>query len=228
MKKILVLTTLLVGATIFSGCGSDDDSSSPAGSSNSDLSISPVTTKVVCDPKALTSNAGSYDVKYSADGDVTVMCQTSGQYTFGEYQLASGLNTLTITQLKRVENFAVDSTSAKGVGVDTYDYKAGTVHHTADATVDGKPYKYNCVETFPSPLPETLTDTNSIENLLEWEGDENNLIKTTCPKSYYEEDDDSEDDNLGKGTINSLINYTLTDSDGKKHLLSVTTSYVLK
>ena len=225
MKKSLILTSLLVGAISFSGCGSDSngDSDSSGGSGNggdtSFSSLTPVTTKVVCDPKAFTSSEGTYDVKYSADGDVTVLCQQAGQYTYGEYQLVTGVNTLTITDLKKVEGFTVNSVKAKGTSVDTYNYKAGTIHYQVNGTVKGKTEKYDCTETYPSPLPITLTDTHSIEELFYWDGDKNNRITTTCPSSFYAEDG-SENDSFGKGTVSTITNYTLTDSDGKKHLVT--------
>jgi len=255
MKKSLILTSLLVGVLSFSGCGSDSDSDTPTTGSDSStdnstngtdssttettgsttgttttptgLTISPVTTKVVCDPSAISSTEGSYDIKYAADGDITVMCKTAGQYTYGEYSLLAGINQLTITDLKRVEEYYLKTTKTSGSGIDTYDYKLGTVHHTIDVVSEGTPYKYNCIETFPSPLPATLTtDATSIENLIDWEGDENNLITTTCPKSYYDDTgDDGTEDTLGAGTVNSIINYTLTDSNGKRHLLTFTGSY---
>jgi len=244
MKKSLILTSLLVGVLSFSGCGSDSDSStsgsdsstggsdSSTGGSDSStggstgLSITPATTKVVCDPKAVTSSEGSFDVKYAADGDITVMCRTAGQFSYGEYALLAGINQLTITEVKRVANFSLKTTKVSGAGIDTYDYKLGTVHHNVNALVEGKSYKYDCTETFPSPLPATLTtDESTIENLIDWEGDENNLITTTCPKSYYDDaTDDESEDALGAGTVDSILNYTLTDSDGKKHLLTLTGS----
>ena len=231
MKKSLILTSLLIGAVAFTGCGSDSDGgtkdaientgntggSGSIGSTTS--SLTPVTTKVVCDPKAFTSSDGTYDVKYSADGDITVLCQQAGQYTYGEYQLVTGVNTLTITDMEKVEGFTINSVKANGTSVDTYNYKAGTIHHQVNATVNGKTEKYDCTETYPSPLPITLTDTSSIEDLFDWYGDDNDRVKTTCAASYYAEDG-TENDSLGKGTVSAITNYTLTDSDGKKHLVT--------
>jgi len=226
MKKSLILTSLLVGVISFSGCGSDSDSSTGG---NKDSSLTPpVTTKVVCDPKAFSSSEGSYDIKYSADGDITVMCRTSGQYTYGEYQLVTGVNTLTIADMKKVEEISATASKVKGKGIDTYNYKSGTIHHQLNAVVDGKTEKYDCIETYPSPLPTTLTDTTSIENLFEWEGDENDRTKTTCPASYYEESGSEDDDSFGKGTVSVITNYTLTDSDGKKHLVTENAEIIFK
>jgi hypothetical protein len=238
MKKSLILTSLLVGVFAFSGCGSDSDSSSgdagtrgsTGNTGNSGIntsSLTPVTTKVVCDPKAITSSEGIYDLKYAADGDITVMCKTAGQYTYGEYQLVTGVNTLTITDMKKVEEFSVSAEKAKGKGVDTYNYKSGTIHRQVNAVVDGKTEKYDCTETYPSPLPTTLTDTTSIEDLFQWDGDENHRITTTCPASYYAEDG-SGDDSLTKGTASVITNYTLTDGDGKKHLVTESTEITFK
>ena len=231
MKKSLILTSLLVGAIAFTGCGSDSDGGTKDGTENSgggtgnngssSLSLTPVATKVVCDPKASTLADASYDVKYLANGDITVMCKTFGGYTSGEYQLATGVSTLTIVDVKKVEESSVNTVNLKGKSLDTYDYKAGTIHRQENGVAEGKTVKYDCVETYPSPLPATLTSTATIEMLLEWEPDENDRVKTTCPSSYYAENDsDDEDFTFGKGTVNVITNYTLTDSDAKKHLLT--------
>lgn len=226
MKKSLILTSVVVGMLSFSGCGSDSDSDSSTDSVTDGLSVSPVTSKVVCDPNTITSTEGSYDIKYASDGDITVMCKTVGEYTYGEYSLLSGINQLTIINLKREENYSLNTSTISGSGIDTYDYKLGTVHHTIDLSSDGTNYKYDCTETFPTPLPITLTtDATSIENLIEWEGDENYLITTTCPQSYYDDAKDDGTEDFGTGTIDSLINYTFTDSNGKQHLLTFTGSY---
>lgn len=227
MKKSLILTSLLVGAISFSGCGSDSSSGDTANNGTSSSSLTPITTKVVCDPKAITNSEGVIDLKFAADGDITVMCKTAGQYTYGEYQLVTGVNTLTIVEMKKVEDFSVSTVKVKGKSVDTYNYKAGTINHKINGIVDGKTEKYDCTETYASPLPTTLTDVTSIENLFDWYGDDNNRIATTCPASYYAEDG-SEDDNLGKGTASIITNYTLTDSDGKKHLLTQNSEITFK
>jgi len=231
MKKSLILTSLLVGVISFNGCGSSSSGSSSndnGGSTGggSSASLSAVTTKVVCDPQALSNSQTSYDMKYAADGDVTVMCKTESGYTYGEYQLVAGVNTLTITDIEKVEEYTLDTSKVKGKGRDTYNYKAGTIHHKIDGMVDGKREKYDCTETYPSPLPATLTDTNSITELFDWDVDEYDRIKTTCPVSYDDEDDI--EDSLGKGTVNAVTNYTLTDNNGRKHLITETTNVIFK
>jgi len=231
MKKSLILTSLLVGVISFNGCGSSSNDETPSGVSvASSSTLNPVTTKIVCDPQALTNSKTSYDMQYAADGDITVMCKTAGGYSYGEYQLVAGVNTLTITDIEKVEEYTLNTSKIKGKGIDTYNYKAGTIQHKIDAVVNGKTEKYNCTETYPSPLPTTLTDTNSITELFDWDVNEYDRIKTTCPASYYAEDDsiDESEESLGKGTINGITNYTLTDNNGKKHLLTESAKIVFK
>jgi len=245
MKKSLILTTLLLGAMTFSGCGSSDspkgdstnnssnnasnngssnngssNNSSNNGSSNLSSILVPVSTNTVCDPKAVTFEDTTYDVKYAADGDITIMCKTQSDFIFGEYALVAGVNTLTITQLDRVESYAFNTNKMKGTGVDTYNYKDGSVHHNINGTENGKTIKYDCTEIYPSPLPLTLTDKESIEDLIDWEGDDNDRISTTCPESYYADIDEEDEDDMGVGTAKFVTNYTLTDSDGKKHYIT--------
>jgi len=234
MKKSLILTSLLVGAISFSGCGSDSDSDgggkdnpAPTPGNNTAVTVTPVTTKVVCDPDAITFEGGSYDVKYAAEGDVTVVCQEAGGMKYGEYQLVAGVQTLTIVDATKVENFAIDLTTAKGTATDTYDYKAGTINHKINGTFEGQVAKYDCTETYPSPLPTTLTDTTSIEELLDWYGDSNNRISSDCPQSYYS-DFEGDTEQANKGTVEFIENYTLTDNNGKKHLITNTGEMIFK
>ncbi|HHB94994.1 MAG TPA: hypothetical protein ENK88_07595, partial [Campylobacterales bacterium] len=169
MKKSLVLVSLLVGAVVLTGCGSDDsNSSSPTETTNSDTSdgtnsdiptssSSLVTNKVTCDPAPQVSQGITYDSKYYADGDISALCVTQSGFTYPEYNLRNGVETLTITQVLR--DTKIDMTSNKGKinGTETYDYKAGTIHYKG---TDGSE-SIDCVETYPSILP--LTITNNID-----------------------------------------------------------------
>jgi hypothetical protein len=243
MKKSLILTALLIGSITFSGCGSssssnnrkNDDNTTTTDEGLGDLGNvqAPVTTKIVCDPKAMTFGKLTTDILYAADGDITVNCKTEGIYTYGEYSLVSAIQTLTITQIKKVKSNKVKSDKGSGSSTDTYDYKAGTIQHVSEwFSSDGKSKKENCIETFPSPLPATVTDKNSIETLLNWEGDTNNRISTTCPTSYYGENDgddkEEDDDDTSKGSLDMINNYTITDNNNKTHLLTETTKIISK
>jgi len=232
MKKSLILTSLLIGAISFNGCGSSSDGGGGGGdnphpgSNNISLSVSPLTNKNICDPTKLESAAGSYDVKFATDGDIIVSCSQSSSYSFGEYKLASGIQTLTIVDAKKVENYAIDVTHAKGTSIDTYNYKSGAITHKVNGTFNGKSINYNCTEIYPSPLPTTLTDTSSIDDLLDWEGDSNNRISSDCPTSYYS--DLGKEDATNKGSVKFIENYTLTDNNGKKHLITNSGEIILK
>jgi len=230
MKKSLILTSLLIGVLTLSGCGSDSDdnsggsSASASGStggssagSSVNLSWSPLTNNVACDPTAVSYGSATMDAKYWAEGSVTVSCEQYGTYTTGVYGLKSGVDTLTITQLIKEEKSAYSTNVASGTETVTYDYQAGTIHHKISSNVENA----DCIETYASPLPYTLTSDN-IEELLDWEGN-GQMLSTTCPNSWYDTSDDGYDgeDNLnlsGSGTIGT--NYRLTDSDGHQHLIS--------
>jgi hypothetical protein len=179
--------------------------------------VKPVTKNVVCDPEPLTDEKESLDWKYAATGDITIECKNN-QYisvAYGEYKLKDNIDSMTITQIKKVEAFEGTIDHVYGYGISTYDYKAGTIHHKVDAEDE----KYDCVEKYPSPLLATITDSNSIEELLEdWGNDEDKLLSTTCPQSFYDDDDD-DDDNL-KGNGKAIINYTITDDNNKNHYIS--------
>jgi len=226
MKKSLILTSLLVGAISFSGCGSDNDGDgggggdnpTPGNNTNNGLSISPITNKNLCNPSKITYANISIDSEFATDGDIIVNCTEIGDNIFGVYQLSSTVQTLTVTNIKKEVNYDVDMDTAKGTNIDSYDYKAGTIHHVMNATLEGKAMHYDCTDTYPSPLPTTISDNSSIMELLDWDGDDNNLITSTCPESYHDDTDD--DTQVKKGTLKFIKNFTITDSRGKKHLIS--------
>ena len=228
MKFSLVITSLFIGAVSFTGCGSNSSSNSKTASDNIDSNgVEAVATKVVCDPEPFTSEYGdTYDMKYSTNGDITVECKTTTERGYLEFKLKSGVDSLTITQLQKVESYSGTINGKKGSGKYTYNYKAGTVH-IQENSPEGN---YDCIETFVSPLPSTIIDTFSISNLLEWDGyitgTDDDRISTTCPSSYYDYLDE-EDEKLNS-TIKGVTNYTLTDSNGKKHYITETDLYTLR
>ncbi len=230
MKKSLVLVSLLVGAVVLTGCGSDDsNSSSPTETTNSGTSdgtnsdiptssSSLVTNKVTCDPEPQVSGSISFDSKYFADGDISALCVTQSGFTYPEYNLRNGVTNLTVTQVLRDESTDVQTSEGSLKGTVNYDYEAGAIHY--NGTENGT--TINCTETYPSILPLTITNNIDIENILDWEGDYDNMISTTCPTSWYDESDMDDDEDLDNiiGTGTMTTNYTITDSDGKKHLLA--------
>jgi len=219
MKFSLVVVSLLVGAVSFIGCGSDSSGSS-SNTTGGINGVKAVATQVVCDPAPMNEDGYTYDMKYAVNGDITAECKSMGGMEYGEYKLKSGVNSLTVTELKRVESFSGTMNGKKAYSIDTYDYKAGTIHHK-ESSPDGN---YDCTETFVSPLPTTLTDASTIEELLYWEGD--NRISTTCPASYDNDDDDDNDN--ANIDAKGIINYTIIDSNGKKHYITVTLSVTMR
>ena len=150
--------------------------------------------------------------------------------SYNEYSLAENVQSLEITQLIKTETMKGNVTYDEGEsaifdGITTYDYQKGTQHIKGDYTYNGEQHTIDCVETYSTILPKTITTEEDISNLLEWEGDDlGEYTATTCPDSYYEESDeelDMEDENtIWSGNANINTNYTLTDSTNKQHLLS--------
>jgi len=220
MKFSLVVTSLFVGAVSFIGCGSDSSNSNTATAGANNNGVEAVATQVVCDPAPINANGTTMDIKYSANGDITAECKSIGGMEYAEYKLKSGVNSLTVTQLKKVESYSGSVNGVTGSSTDTYDYQAGTIHHK-ESSSEGN---YDCIETFVSPLPSTLTDASSVDELFSWEGTDR--ISTTCPTSYY--DDNGDDDENFNGSANGLTNYTITDSNGKKHYITETVSATMR
>jgi len=216
MKFSLVVTSLFIGAVSFIGCGSGSSNTASANNNG----IKAVATQVVCDPAPVNIDGDTYDMKYTANGDITAECKSMGGIEYAEYKLKSGVNLLTVTELQRVDSFSGTKNGVTGSSTDTYDYKAGTIHHQENSP-DGN---YDCIETFVSPLPSTITDASSVDELFSWEGTDR--ISTTCPTSYY--DDNGNNDENFNGSVNGLTNYTVTDSNGKKHYITETVSATIR
>jgi len=242
----LVIISFATAILLLSGCGSSSSSNKDAESNTTDTAASatianpttnnntitnwtPITTKVSCDPKELIMAGSTLDFKYYSDGDIKVECQTINGFTIANYKLDDNITSLDITQLIKTEVMDGSVKDDKGInasfdGVTTYDYKAGTQHIKGDYTYNGKTENIDCVETYPTILPRTISNENDISNLLNWEGDDlGEYTSTTCPESYYDEENDLdiEDENINwSGNININTNYTLTDSTGKQHLIS--------
>ena len=219
MKKTLIVSSLIVGMIGLVGCGSDDDSNNDSGDT-SKISGTPITSKIVCDSGTQTFGTVSIHSKFYAEGDIQIECKTIQGFSIVEYGLSENISQLNITQITQVEylNFQ-NSKKGSFTGKATYDYQKGTIDY--DVILNGE--KITCKETYQSILPKTLTKTTNelsdeIEELLDWGGEDNALIDSTCPSSLNDEDED-EEDSLQEGS--RLANYTITDDKNKKHLLAV-------
>jgi len=209
MKFSLVVINLFIGTVFFTGCGDNK-------SNRVDINgIQAVASHEVCNPSSINREDGlTYDIKYFINGDITVGCNSIGKKEYSEgYKLKNGVDSLIVTQLKKVESFSGTINGKKAFSIDTYDYKAGTIHHKESSQFGD----YDCVETYSSPLPYTITNAFRIQELFDWDGgNENNKISTTCPQSYYDDIDDTK----FILHVNGIINYTITDGDGKKHYVT--------
>ncbi len=242
----LVMISFATATLLLSGCGSSsssdkkvddqktettDQNTNPTTSNNSAITNwTPITTKVSCDPEPLIMAGSTLDFKYYADGDIKIECQSMNGFTIATYALDDNISSLEITQLIKMETMNGDVKDDKGRsasfdGITTYDYQKGTQHIKGTYTYNSKTENIDCVETYPTILPKTITSENDISNLLDWEGDDvGEYTSTTCPESYYDEEDDLsiDDENLNwNGNVNMNTNYTLTDSTGKQHLISI-------
>ena len=199
-----------MGSLFLVGCGNDEKKSD-------DESNKPLTTKNSCGYSGVIDGADT-TLKFTSDGDIRIVCQEENEQYFSEYKLINDVNSLTIVDVIKVINFeATSNLGNSGSEIQTLHYKEGTIHYTKESKIDGKTEKYDCIETYPSPLPQTIFNETTILELLEWKAVEDDRVKTTCPKEFYEESEQEEDEIL---EVRVLFNYTLIDSDGKKHLLT--------
>lgn len=199
------------------GGGSSDDSSksneettTSSSSSNTEVNLtwSPKTTNVTCDLSPVDGG------DYSASGDVTVTCQKDDKQSV-RYKLAN-VKSLTAMQIVKHKYLTIENSSDKLHTV--YDYKQGTVLYSG--TINGT--AYDCVETYPSIVPETLTNS-TIEKILSWQGDSNDRVSSTCPNSFYDAKIDTSYNNAYqiKGLSFFGINYTIYDDNNNQHFITL-------
>jgi len=224
-KHYLILATVFVGILLFlAGCGSDggsDDysnsdsdslSSSSSSSSLDNSTFYPLTTANKCTGTSLDN---SFSFSISTEGDIVVDCQEINGIGFYEYKLKEGVDALVITQIIMDIVYDIDSSEGAIIGTEKVNLKEGRVEYQGRDRGEN----INCVEIYVSPLPTTLITTEEISDILEWEGDIDNLISTSCPDSWYDDVGLEDDEDVtSTGTINT--NYTLTDNEGKIHLIT--------
>ena len=227
MRISLMLSALLIGTSLFVGCGGSSGGSGSGGLSGNDGSGGgvnnhgswvPVTDNFTCDPEPLSLNGMTIDTRYAADGNISVSCVSVGNITVGKYSL--DVDTLSITQLIKVARY--EGTAAQGTffGTETHDYAAGTIHRVEN----GPGENLNCVETYATLLPKTINSIEDIEDLMDFTPSREMLTETTCPASYYADNDgDGSNDPVGSGNGIERINYTFTDSIGNIHLIATET-----
>ena len=217
MKFLLFKTAFfIISIPMMIGCGgeSSSDSSNNGGatngsSSNGGTSInwSPKTTNVTCD---LSSIGGG---TYSALGDITVSCQKDNRQSV-KYGFQN-VKSLTAIQIIKHKYLTIENGSDKLHTI--YDYEKGTIAYSG--TIDGT--SYDCVETYPSIVPDTLVNSN-IGKILSWTGNSNDRVNTTCSETFYTRNINSNynDKNQIKGLVFFGINYTITDDMNQEHLIS--------
>ncbi len=189
------------------------DNSGDGGSSDNSSWV-PVSNNFTCNPAPMTLQGRTLDMRFAAEGDISVSCVTAGTMTVGQYAL--GVDSLNITQLIKEDRYEGTSPRGSFLGIETHDYQAGTIHivHSGAETLD-------CVETYTSILPETIDSVSKLESIMEYSPSRDMLTNTTCPNSYYADDGGGEDSgDVGTGTGINRTNYTFTDSTGKTHLIS--------
>ncbi len=237
----LVIISLVTTILLLNGCGSSSSNTTETTKTTTNPTVNsnisniekwtPITTKVACDPETLKVSDKTLDFKYYADGDIKVECQKIDNFTLANYKLDENIDSLKVVQIIKKESIKGSIKDAKGRnatldGITTYDYQKGTQHIQGNYTYEGKRESIDCIEIYPTILPKTITSENDIFDLLDWEGNElGEYTSTTCPDSYYNEDKSNDlnidDKNLTwSGNVDMNTNYTLTDSNGKQHLIS--------
>jgi hypothetical protein len=229
MKKMILALTV-VGFLV--GCGGGGGSSTPSngdgdsstqgntgqnqGGTSTSSSWSPVTSNFTCEPDVYNYNGHSIDSRYAAEGGIKVACKTFGGYTSPEYSLVDAdLPSIEVAEYTKTERMTgVSKRYGTFTSVETYNLKTGE-HHIKGSTSSG--HSRDCVETYDVTTPLTY-DSDKIDELIDLDFDNFNMIKTTCPASYYADDDNDDNDAIGSGT--SRIDIVITDTNGKVSKIS--------
>lgn len=206
--------------------GSKDQSSSGGsangggGTHNDNQSWTPVTSNFTCDPKPYTFMGYTVDARYAAEGAIKVEC----------YKQEGGMNiTAPLYKLDGVESIEVSKIHAitKGAGTSdrfgsfTYVYVADFDENGGKVTIkeDYGNTHLECVETYDTPLPQTISSGDEISRLKELSSNANR-ISTTCPASYYEEGNGDDENELGGGNFTEWVDVIITDTQNKVHKIS--------
>ncbi len=236
MRVSLVLASLLVGTTLFVGCGSsgggsdnssdstpttnNDATGNGSSASNSNLqntSWQPVTDNFTCDPQPMTIQGLTLDARYAASGGISVECITAGTYTYGEYTITDPFEA---TQIIKVEDTSGVVDGKTFIIKETHDFKAGTIHIVGS----GEGHTIDCIETYPTKLPMQINNYQDLEQLLDFSPSKDMLTNTTCPNDYYSDDTDSvNNDDFTNTNWNGYerVNVTVTDSEQKVHKMAL-------
>ena len=213
-KKVEIFIILLFIFSL-SNCG-DANKSENKKDDSTGLPTKPITNKNSCEVKRVLDNGFDAIYKYASDGDIEIICDDKDNSEFPETKIAKNVQNLTIVDLVKVKNTILQSDNGNIIGIQTFNYKDGTIHIEEKIRLNGKIKKIDCIQTYPSPLPKTIFNQKSILDLIDWKGDINNRLKNTCSK-----ENDSNEKPKGNFNLKIIINSTLIDSDKKKHFITI-------
>ena len=211
-------------------CGGGGDSLPSGGSSSSSsggaAGINPVTPLTMSGTQILPVGGGQSSVTFESgfNGLIEVNTQTvtAVEVVTQTFQLTNGTPSLNIVALDRVMAFDFSCDDGRSfVGTSSSDFSTGIV--TSNGTVNGQ--ALSCTSTYQPAVPATISDTQSIQNLLlnALAGDDSDpgFISSDCP------DDDFNDFNpfTSACTGDILTNITATDDSAGVHLASTKLSF---
>lgn len=136
------------------------------------------------------------------------------------YALINGVTSMNVVNVKSTNAFVFDCPNSgyNAEGVVTYDFVTGV--EVASVTINEE--TYNCTSTYANPLPLTISNSESIDSLLQdWPSDD--PISTNCPEEAVV---DPPGDFISCNST-ELTNSEVVDDNGKTHLISTQSSVQL-
>jgi len=141
--------------------------------------------------------------------------------------LKSGVESLDIVKGKRTETINLNCLEGSVAGTSIADYNTGEV----SISVSGTNGDISCKMYFTSPLVNTITTQQDIDELLEWGDDPQapDFISSDCPQEILDDTGSSDDitEDMIKSCSGSLqIDFDFTDTNNKNHLFTL--KYTIK
>jgi hypothetical protein len=219
MNKMIIVTSIFSMAvlTACGGGGSTDPKPFPGGVNGVDP-VSELTLKqrrqILVDSRtALYISEGGYD------GKIQYFTQHYNEGTSNEvFQLASGTSSLDIRDVQRDKSTDVSCADGSTLKVKIYsDFSSGEVITTGTH----KGIDISCKSKYNSLLPTNVFDQTSITALLhDWGADRSVATYSDC--THLIEDMNGFSKNC---TGEELVNYTITDTSGKKHKITTKVTF---
>jgi len=228
----------LISSIIFIGCGGGGSSSpsidkdSQTSNIRENIDSSSDIEEDRCDSITTTSRWKDdsemiREEKYKTKGDIIAICnEDRSKYILSLDKSKEYIEVIKLLKEELLTYKSVKETEKQSGSIkDIYNYQKGTVRHKIKTTYQD----FDCIDTYPTPLPEDIDDGDDIRDLLDWKGDIYDKISTTCPEAYdIYMNEFYTDIAFDFVSAKQITDYTITESTNKKHSIKKTITLSVK